>query len=96
MSDLAEYQQKFDVEVLAAYNAGKLSAELEPYFVWKQGGATPGLQEVLTMRAECGTCVEIIWESEEDDGLLASYYDYIEANLLRLEIQLRQSANKQA
>ena len=94
MSDLFEKQDAFEAEILAAYKEGKLTAELEPYFRWKKGGARPSHREVLTMRAACSKCVEIIWESEQPDDLLASYYDYIEDELLRIDMMYRNGVIK--
>ena len=81
-----EEQDRIEAEILTAYKNGKLSAELEPYFRWKQGSSRPTHREVLTMRAECSSWVEVIWESEQPDDLVAAYYSYVENELLRIDI----------
>lgn len=89
MSDIFKTQGRFDAEILAKYNEGKISAELSPYFRWKEGGVLPTHQEVLTMQAQCSSEIEVIWESEKVDDLLASYYRYVENELLKIDMMYR-------
>ena len=94
MSSMFEIQDRIEAEILAAYKDGKLTAELAPYFRWKEGGARPTHREVLTMRAQCSTEVEVIWEDENPDDQIASYYDWVEEELLRIDMMYRNGVIK--
>ena len=66
MSSMFEEKDRIEAEILASYKDGKFTAELAPYFRLKQGGERPTHREVLTMRAQCSTEVEVIWEDENN------------------------------
>lgn len=86
MSNIFDEQTKFETETLKAYKAGKLTPELTPYFRWKEGGAQPSHQEVKTMRAQCSTAQEKLWDSSHPGDQLADYLDYIADELLRIDL----------
>ena len=86
-----EFRARIEAEIAQAYEAGKISKEFEPYFEWKATGAIPTLQQLLTMESQAATEREIIWESEQPDPRLELYYDYLAAELVRLEKHYRTS-----
>ena len=90
MEDMNMQRKEVEAEIRAAYEAGKLSAELEPYFRWKESGEWLTHQQVLTMQAQCLTEIEVIWEDENPDDLIASYYSYIEKELQGIDMMYRE------
>ena len=86
MNDLFKKQNEFEGAILAAYKDRKLTAELGPYILWKEGGKRPTHQEVKNMRVQCSTCLEAIWASEQHDDRITEYYDYVEDELLRIDM----------